>query len=140
MPLLDLDAIPQVELQFQNDDHREEGRLLNEVAAAISSLRDGRGSKEQVLSTLGALDRHTRDHFAREEDAMRRARFPPYAMHAGDHARVLAEMESEARAFAEKGDVERLWRYVSQAVPAWFVTHIQTMDLVTSRFVRQSGG
>ncbi|HEY6098895.1 MAG TPA: hemerythrin family protein, partial [Anaeromyxobacter sp.] len=102
--------------------------------------RQGRASREQVTAALGSLDRHTRAHFAREEDAMRRARFPPYEMHAGEHARVLAEMEGAARAFAETGDVERLWRYVAEAVPAWFVTHIQTMDLVTSRFVRQSGG
>ena len=42
MPLVDLDAIPQVPLDFINDDHREEARLLNELAEAVEALRAGR--------------------------------------------------------------------------------------------------
>jgi hypothetical protein len=35
MPIVDLDAIPQVGLAFINDDHREEGRLLNDLGEAV---------------------------------------------------------------------------------------------------------
>jgi hypothetical protein len=38
------------------------------------------------------------------------------------------------------GDAARLWTYVSEAVPAWLVGHVQTMDLMTSRFVAARGG
>jgi len=67
--------------------------------------------------------------------SMRKAAFHAYPLHSGEHERVLAEMAAEAGAFAREGDAERLWIYVSQAVPAWFVRHIQTMDHVTARFV-----
>ncbi len=135
MPLVDLAAIPQVPLAFMNDDHREEARLLNALADALSALRSGAGAREPVLAAWAALERHTRDHFGREDAAMREAEFFAYPMHHGEHERVLEEMAAEARAFAEAGDAERLWTYVSQAVPAWFVRHIQTMDEVTARFV-----
>lgn len=139
MSLVDLAAIPQVPLQFMNDDHAEEARLLNALAEALGALREGKGSKAEVLDRWQALERHTREHFAREDEAMRKAAFHAYPTHAGEHERVLAEMASEAGAFAAGGDAERLWLYVSQAVPAWFVRHIQTMDHVTARFVAMAG-
>jgi hemerythrin len=135
VPLVDLAAIPQVPLAFMNEDHAEEARLLNALADALSKLRAGEGTKEDVLGRWQALERHTREHFERENEAMRAVAFHAYPVHAGEHERVLAEMAGEAGAFAASGDAERLWVYVTQAVPAWFVRHIQTMDHVTARFV-----
>jgi hemerythrin len=135
MDLVDLSSIPQVQLGFMNEDHREEARLLNALAGALSALRSGAGTRDGVLAAWVPLERHTREHFAREDAAMREAGFPAYPVHHGEHERVLAEMSEEARAFADGGDAGRLWTYVSEAVPAWFVRHIQTMDDVTARFV-----
>jgi hemerythrin len=135
LPLVDLATIPQVQVPFMNEDHAEEARLLNALADALGALRAGSGGKDEVLSRWEALDRHTREHFERENEAMRRVAFHAYPVHSGEHERVLAEMAGEAGAFARDGDAERLWIYVTQAVPAWFVRHIQTMDQVTARFV-----
>jgi hemerythrin len=135
MLLVDLDAIPQVALPFVNDDHREEGRLLNELADAVKGHRTGAVPVETVLHRLEALFAHTQEHFAREEEAMREVGFPPYPVHKGEHDRVLEEMESEETHFRETGDTARLWKYVSEAVPTWFVGHIQSMDAVTAQFV-----
>ena len=135
MPVVDLDKIPQVPLAFVNDDHREEARLLNELADAVRGHRDGRVAVETVIHRLEALFDHTREHFAREEDAMRRTGFPPYPMHKAEHDRVLEDMESEAQHFRETGDTARLRTYVREAVPGWFVSHIQSMDAVTAGFI-----
>ena len=135
MLLVDLDAIPQVALPFINDDHREEGRLLNELADAVKGHRTGAVPVETVLHRLEALFAHTQEHFAREEAAMREVGFPPYPVHKGEHDRVLEEMESEETHFRETGDTARLWSYVSEAVPTWFVGHIQSMDAITAQFV-----
>ena len=140
MPLVDLDAIPQVPLAFINADHQEEARLLNDLFDAVEALRAGRADREPVLARFDLLFDHTRAHFGREEAAMERTGFPPYPVHKGEHERVLAELAEEGRCFADGGDVERLWRYVSEAVPAWFVAHIQTMDHVTARFVAMREG
>jgi hemerythrin len=60
-------------------------------------------------------------------------------VHHGEHLRVLEELAEEGRAFDEGGDVGRLHAYVTQAVPAWFVNHILTMDLMTARYVASRG-
>jgi hemerythrin len=135
MPLVNLDAIPQVPLDFINADHREEGRLLNNLADALDALDTGRGSTAAVGERLAALRDHTAAHFGREEDAMRRTLFPAFPVHHAEHVRVLAELDDEVRRFAETGDAARLRAWVLGDVPAWFVNHIETMDLVTARFI-----
>jgi hemerythrin len=135
MTIVDPERIPQVSLAFMNEDHAEEARLLNRLAEAVAAHRAGQGSAAAVLERFSALDHHTRAHFAREEAAMQRAHFPPLPVHKGEHELVLTEMAEEGRRFRDSGDADRLWAYVSQAVPSWFLGHIQSMDLVTARFV-----
>jgi hemerythrin len=139
LPLVDLARIPQVALAFINQDHREEARLLNELARAIEAQRAG-GPREAVLEGLDRLFAHTREHFGREEAAMQRSGFPPYPVHKEEHDRVLEELAGEGQAFREKGDLERLWRYVSVEMPAWFLGHIQSMDHVTAQYVAMREG
>ncbi len=138
MTIVDLESIPRVALGFMNDDHREEARLLNELADVVSKHRCGGASVAEVLERFAALDAHTRAHFVREEAAMQRTGFAPYPVHKAEHDHVLLEMEGEGRRFRERGDAERLWIYVSQAVPAWFTGHIASMDFVTARFLALS--
>lgn len=134
MSLVDVHRLPQVALSFMNDDHHLEACLLNDLVDAVREHR-ARAAKAVVLERLDALLAHTREHFAREESAMEETGFPAYPMHKAEHDRVLDELKAEARAFQAQGDAARLSAYVSETVPAWFVQHIQSMDLVTSRFV-----
>jgi hemerythrin len=140
MAIVDLDAIPQVALPFINEDHHKEAELLNELGDAVKGHRSGKVPVETVLHKLEALHEHTREHFGREEEAMRSVAFPPYPVHKGEHERVLEEMESEETHFRETGDTARLWSYVSEGVPAWFTNHILTMDAITAQFVAQRKG
>ena len=139
MPLVDPAQVPRVALAFQNDDHDHETFLLNVLADAIERHRAG-GPRDEILPRLDALLEHTEAHFAREDEAMRRTGFPAYSVHHGEHERVLGEMQAEARAYREEGDAERLWAYVSEAVPGWFVHHIRSMDAVTGQYVVAQGG
>ena len=139
MPLIALDAIPEVALDFINADHREEARLLNELAEALDEHRAGRAGPDPVVARFEALLGHTRDHFGREDEAMRRGGFPPFPVHHGEHERVLAELAAEGRHFGETGDAARLHAYVTQAVPAWFTNHILTMDAMTARWLAAQG-
>ncbi|HET8734185.1 MAG TPA: hemerythrin family protein [Anaeromyxobacteraceae bacterium] len=140
MALVDVDAIPQVALPFINEDHHREAELLNELADAVKGHKTGKVPVETVLHRLEALYEHTREHFGREEEAMRSVSFPPYPVHKGEHERVLEEMEAEETHFRETGDTGRLWSYVSEGVPAWFTNHILTMDAITAQFVAQMRG
>lgn len=139
MPLLDVSTIPRVALDFQNEDHQAEGRMLNDVADALERYRDGSEGQDAVLAQLEALVEHTREHFERENRLMREQGFPAFPVHRAEHTRVLAEMEREAFLFREQGDPGRLSRYVTSVVVSWFVNHIRTMDAVTAQFAAQSG-
>jgi len=135
MSLVSPDRIPQVAVTFMNEDHREEAMRLNDLADAVKGHRAGKVPVETVLHRFEALFQHTQEHFAREEAAMREAGFPPFPVHKAEHDRVVEEMESEETHFRETGDTARLWQYVSQAIPAWFVSHIESMDQVTAGFI-----
>lgn len=135
MQLFDPDQIPELPLPFMNADHAEEVRLLEELGTALDAHRSGHGSLDPVLERLALLAVHTREHFLREEQAMRESRFPAYLVHKAEHDRLLAELDREARRFREGGDPARLWSYLFETVPAWFVHHIRTMDQVTATFI-----
>lgn len=134
MPWIDPAQLPQLPVPFMNADHAREGRLVNDVEAALEAHRRGEGTLIAVVERLSVLAVHSREHFLREESMMREAGFPAYAQHKAEHDRVLAEMDAEARAFRAHGDAARLARYLFEALPAWFLNHVRTMDLVTSRF------
>jgi hemerythrin len=135
MRFVDTTQIPELPLAFMNADHAEEMRLLEDLGDALDEHRDGRGSLAPVLERLALLAVHTREHFLREEQAMRETGFPAYPVHKAEHDRALSEMDQEARRFREGGDPERLRKYLFQVVPAWFIHHIRTMDETTARFV-----
>ncbi len=134
-PYVDASQVPELPLAFMNADHADEVRLLESLGEALAGYRRGQGTLGEVIERLSLLAVHTREHFLREEQAMRETGFPAYPIHKAEHDRVLGEMDVEARRFREGGDPGRLWSYLFETVPAWFVHHIRTMDAVTARHV-----
>jgi hemerythrin len=134
MATIDPRQIPELPVPFMNADHAREVRLVNDLEDALARHARGEGTLDAVVERLSLLAVHTREHFLREESLMREVRFPAYPVHKAEHDRILAEMDAEARAFREGGDPRRLSRYLFDVLPAWFLNHIRTMDLVTARF------
>jgi hemerythrin len=134
-PTIDPVSLPELPVQFMNEDHAREAALVNDVEDALAVHARGEGPVATVLERLSLLAVHTREHFLREESMMRETQFPAYPIHKAEHDRVLAGMDAEARAFRETGDAGRLGRYLRETLPEWFVSHIRTMDVVTARFV-----
>ena len=73
-----------------------------------------------------ALALHTRQHFDGEAVLMKQCRFPATGEHTSEHLRVLGEMAFMGRA-AKAGRLKTARSYV-EALPAWFATHLATMD------------
>ena len=73
-----------------------------------------------------ALAEHTRQHFDAEAVLMKQCRFPATGEHTSEHLRVLGEMAFMGRA-AKAGRLKTARSYV-EALPAWFATHLATMD------------
>lgn len=143
MGRIDPKDLPTLPVPFMNEDHRREVALVNDLEEALAAHADGGGDTlDAVMGKLALLAVHTREHFLREEAAMREARFPAYPVHKAEHDRVLAEMDREARLFRERHDHARLSRYLFEALPTWFRGHVKTMDVVTAQFLahRQGGG
>ncbi len=134
MAYVDRSRFLELPVDFMNADHEQEFRLLEQVGEALDA-QDGGGGDALVIERLALLAVHSREHFLREELAMRMARFTGAEAHRAEHDRALAEMDEEVRRFRETGDRERLRRYLLDAVPSWFETHIATTDLVAARFL-----
>jgi hemerythrin len=135
-----LTHVPQTALAFINDDHREELALLRIVVAALEDRMQGDVDDTEVTRAWEALTRHTSEHFAREELAMKEVRFPASAVHQTEHQRVLAEMAVQYRGWRAGGEVGVLLAYAREGISSWFVSHVQTMDFVTARFVMAARG
>jgi hemerythrin len=122
---------PQVALDFMNRDHAEfvamRGQLLDLISAQTP--------QNDVDTRLDELLAHTRHHFAEEERLMQETRFPPYAMHKGEHDHVLADMSAHIERWKQGRDVVALRDWLDKEVGAWFVTHVGTMDLVTAGYM-----
>jgi hemerythrin len=110
------------------------------VVAALEDRTRGDVDDTEVTRAWQALTRHTSEHFAREELAMKEVSFPASAVHQAEHQRVLAEMDLKYRAWRAGGDVKELLHYAGDGISSWFVSHVQTMDFVTARFVMAARG
>jgi hemerythrin len=122
---------PQVALDFMNCDHAEFVTMRSQLLDLISA----QAPKNDVDTLLDELLSHTRHHFAEEERLMKATSFPPYAMHKSEHDHVLTDMAAHIERWKQDRDVAALRDWLDQAVGAWFVTHVGTMDLVTAGYI-----
>ncbi len=126
---------PQVELGFMNRDHAEFVELREAVLVTLAR----NGNAAEVDALLERLLDHTRHHFAEEERLMQETRFPPYAMHKGEHDRVLADMDAHVARWRQDRDKTTLSDWLEVGLVDWFVSHVSTMDFVTARFIKAQG-
>ena len=126
--------VPELAVDFMNEDHAEAAAQLGEVLAAT-----GRSDAEAVAA-LRAFIEHNRAHFAREEELMEAIAFPPKPAHAHEHAETLALWEGwlaelESGALDAAGLAERV---EGELIP-WYQRHFQTMDALTAQFAQMKG-
>ncbi len=122
---------PQVALEFMNRDHAEFVAMRDQLLDLISTQTP----ENDVDTRLDELLAHTRHHFAEEERLMQETRFPPYAMHKGEHDHVLADLSAHIDRWKQGRDVVALRDWLDKEVGTWFVTHVSTMDLVTAGYM-----
>ena len=133
--LIEHHEIPQVEMDFMNEVHKEDADIINNIFEQILKY-DGSTESNTLIDELyqGWIE-HTVMHFRNEEIKMQEMHFPPYLAHKGEHDRALQEMRDLFAFWQEHRDIKALKIYFIETLPAWLHTHISTMDTVTARFL-----
>ncbi len=134
-PVLSASDIPLVALESMNQTHREEVELINHLGELLQAARDGKPDLEAIDRALDVWIDHTASHFERENRLMEQYGFPPYPVHAGEHANVLAELNTLRERWRQHQDPEPVARYLFDKWPAWFDMHVKSMDKVTAQFL-----
>jgi len=116
-------------LNFQDHDHEEAVGLMN----ALQTCSD-----EDLPKIFTQHVEHLRAHLERENELMDRIGFFAIDMHKGEHTRVLAETDA-MQAKLEAGDIATVRAYVTDALPQWFLEHLDSMDTMTAMFAKQMG-
>ena len=137
MAYVDAAQLARLPVDFMNADHEQEFRLLEALGEALAARRRGAGGLDAVIERLALLAVHTREHFLREEAAMRESRYAGLAGHKAEHDRVLAELDAEARRYREGGDGARLERYLLETLPGWWFAHIRVHDGAAARHLAE---
>jgi len=137
MPKLTINDIPLTQSDMMNRDHGEFIIILNRLID-LTNQTDGNNNNE-IDSVLDDLKRHTEEHFAREEGLMVRADFPPYAMHKGEHDRVLTMLRDTITHWKLNRDRKVMNSLANEQLPQWLLHHVATMDSVTSQFLANHG-
>lgn len=129
MPLIEWTDKLSFGIGFQDDDHEQAVAVMN----ALQTCSDA-----ELPGLFDELHAHTKAHLARENELMDRIGFFAAAMHKGEHARVLAEMQ-DIKDKLDAGDIATVRHYVQETVPEWFINHLNSMDAATAMFARQHG-
>ncbi|MDR3763416.1 MAG: bacteriohemerythrin [Acidobacteriota bacterium] len=100
MPLFEWNAEYTVFVPQFDDDHKHLFALVNELNDSMSA---GHG-RHTINNVVAELERYTREHFSREESALRAAGFPGLAAHQAMHRAFVAKVAG-FRAQMESGTV-----------------------------------
>ena len=130
-------------VDFMDDDHRALAALLDELARRHGPPHVGAGRERgatggrsaSLLADLTRLAEHTRAHFEREEQAMRRAGFPDLPDHKSEHDQLLAELAVTLREVSAT-DARRLDAETLLSLKDWLLGHLLEMDRELAEFLR----
>lgn len=131
--VLEYKDIPQVAMDAMNGVHKEELDIVNNVNSAIVG-----GNENEITKLCQQWLEHTKAHFDRENYLMEKYDFPAFHCHHGEHVEALEGLQAIIQVWSDKKDLEALTVYVTVTWPQWYVSHIASMDTVTSAFIKQS--
>ena len=134
-PVMAPDDIPVIAVGSMNDTHHQEVGLVNALGALLLQAREGNGNEEAIGKALDEWVSHTEAHFERENRLMQEHGFPPFPVHAQEHANALDNLHQLQQRWHENHDLDALGSYVFNTWPQWFQMHVNSMDNVTAQFL-----
>ncbi len=140
--ILEQETIPKVALDFMNNTHFEELKIVKEIAELINTLKIDNNKihiQKSLSETLNAWLKHTVEHFKHENELMKETDFPAYSIHKKEHEIALERMKKVINKWIEDQDINLIHDYIFSFWPMWFTQHINTMDMMTAKFAVSHG-
>lgn len=128
--MLNFNALPLLDLDFMNKDHKVATELYNQIEANLKQQ-----DVDGVITGLLSLQNQCVEHFAHEEREMRRFHFPPFKVHKQVHDRVLMEIDMVVKQLQNHRILIKVSGYIEHEFPSWFAHHLATMDKATAEFI-----
>lgn len=129
--------LAQVAIPKLNQLHAEEVDMINALADQAGRVLAGAGAagSAELERQLAAFELHVAGHFEIEESNMQRTAYPGLAEHRAEHERIRAQLDELLVAWRSAGDAAELEGFFSQALPVWFIEHVERFDTPTALHV-----
>ena len=121
--------LKKVAFEPMNKVHQKEYEILKKLLQKIEN-------KEPLIDEYLEFLKDVENHFAFEEDLMKKYNFFAYVPHKMEHDRVLNEIYDLKE---HLDDYEYLENYFKNTFLPWLDNHISTMDTVTAGFFDMIG-
>ena len=135
--------MPQVAIDFMNEDHEMIYDLINKIKALTAQSNSDSNDTEvadQITQLMLSLVQACKDHFEREENLMQQYHFPYLAEHKDEHQLMIQVIDETFNAWQDKQDFKRLKQFMDLTLPTWFIGHVDTMDNMTALFIAGAEG
>lgn len=114
--------------------HQELFRRVNALLEAMSRGK-GRGS---IATLLGFLKEYVVEHFAAEQEIMRRHGYPGFAAHQREHDGFVTSLLELLALFEKDGPTVTLAIKLNGFVCSWLRQHIATTDRTLGEFMARA--
>jgi len=139
--VLQKDLIPRVDLDFMNNTHFEEIKMIEELGELVTaySANKDQQTEQAITHNLNTWLDHTVAHFERENTLMQETGFPAYPIHKNEHDVALNKLKKVLNRWINHQDIELIEDYIFSQWPTWFEQHVNTMDMMTAKFAVMNG-
>lgn len=129
-----LEKLILVELDSMNEVHEKEIEILEDLYAAILEK-----DLEETNRLIEVFYLDIKQHFAWEEEKMKQYHFPAIMKHKMAHMNTLMKLTQVKKQWESENNFEMLQDYFENEFRPWLVKHLNSMDTVTAKFLKEAG-
>jgi len=119
--------IQKVAYKPMNEIHSNEIKVLEKLINALNKNQNVKNALEEFIKDV-------EEHFAFEEELMKKYDFFAYTPHKMEHDKIINELYS-----LRNKDNEFIKKYINERFIPWLHQHIETIDTVTGGFFNMVG-
>ncbi|WP_455756335.1 bacteriohemerythrin [Sulfurimonas sp.] len=125
-------------MNFQDEKHLLDFEDMDKYHKEFVDIYNSKqsDSTEDYKNVMIKILEQTKVHFCHEEDLMIEHNYPRLREHSDEHKKVLYEMEYFINGSNTMIGKQILKSYYLEGLPAWFDTHLLSMDSDLSSFIK----